>query len=209
MKQLLSFLAAGFLSFFLFFLMHLLIDPEVKAISSSEVELIVIHMDQDEAELNVKSRRKPPKLEQIKPKPELPKTRLQKTQKKPITVAKAIGGITGFNQSFQPNLKGELAIRSSDGSSDSALTPRVRVQPMYPDRAARENKEGFVTLLFDINSSGDPENIRVVESEPRGYFEKSAKRALAKWKYQAKRLNGESVAVLDQSITLAFKLSSD
>ena len=54
--------------------------------------------------------------------------------------------------------------------------PRLlgEIQQVYPMRAHNEGVEGFVTLSLLINEHGEVDEIRVVESSPRGFFEESA-----------------------------------
>jgi len=95
------------------------------------------------------------------------------------------------------------------GGGDGEATPRVRINPSYPDKAARDNIEGYVTLTFDISEMGRPINVAVVDAKPRGVFEKSARRALKKWKYDPKKLDDKAVSQLGQSVTLVFQLESE
>ena len=52
-----------------------------------------------------------------------------------------------------------------------------------------------VSLKFDVKENGRVENIRVVKGIPEGIFDESAKRALAKWKYDAGGISHKNVSV--------------
>ena len=59
---------------------------------------------------------------------------------------------------------------------------------------------------FEISELGRPVNVTVVESKPRGYFEKSARKALKKWKFDPKRVENDRHS---QEVTLAFQLEKE
>jgi len=88
---------------------------------------------------------------------------------------------------------------------DSALTPMVRIKPLYPSRAKRMGTEGYVKVELDVNAEGYVVNIKILESVPNGVFDKSVKKALRKWKFRPKTVNG--IAIAQKGVlTLNFKL---
>jgi protein TonB len=84
--------------------------------------------------------------------------------------------------------------------------PIVRVPPNYPKKAAAAGIEGWVQLSFSINPIGQVVDISVVDAEPKRLFDKEARRALKKWKYKPKVVDGEAVAQTNQSVVLEFTL---
>ncbi|WP_448548262.1 M56 family metallopeptidase [Thalassotalea fusca] len=80
-------------------------------------------------------------------------------------------------------------------SKSAELSPVMRVEPIYPDQAIKQKLEGSVLLQFDIDADGTTENISVIKAEPSDIFNKSARRALKKWQYNAngKRHEGQLV----------------
>ena len=89
---------------------------------------------------------------------------------------------------------------------DGEATPIVRIEPKYPVQAARDGKEGWVKLSFTINEVGGVEDVTVLEAEPRRIFDREAKRALRKWKYKPKIVDGKPEKQFNMRVQLDFKL---
>ncbi|NVK21159.1 MAG: TonB family protein [Kangiellaceae bacterium] len=94
-------------------------------------------------------------------------------------------------------------------SQDRAAIPLFRSQPNYPPTAAQNGTEGWVTLKYDVNSSGQLSNISVVDSQPKRVFDREAVKALKKWKFKPAMLNGQPVATSEQKVTIEFSLQQD
>ena len=213
MKKVFALGTAVVFSFFLFVLMSSLVDKEVSAIEVEPIETINIHFDPKDTPVDTITRRKPkepPELKSVKKLPKVTNKESKPAKATPIKVAFATGAIKGFTPSINPNLSGDSMMGLGTGDNgDGGLMPKVRVEPNYPIIAAQDGVEGYVTLSFDINPQGDPVNIVVVEAKPRGYFEKNARKALRKWKYNPERKDGAAVSVFNQSVTLEFKLAGE
>ncbi len=91
------------------------------------------------------------------------------------------------------------------GSPDGEFMALVRVLPMYPRRAQEQGLEGWVILQFTITVTGTVEDIVVLESS-HSIFEKAAVRALAKFKYRARIVNGQPVTVTGVRHKLTFEI---
>ncbi|USA42316.1 energy transducer TonB [Spongiibacter taiwanensis] len=94
----------------------------------------------------------------------------------------------------------------NSGSADSGAIPIVRIAPEYPQRQAQRGVEGYVDLAFDISITGQPINIRILESQPQGVFDRAASRALARWKYRPKVVDGAPTVQYGQSTRIRFDL---
>jgi TonB family protein len=75
--------------------------------------------------------------------------------------------------------------------------PLYRLNPMYPEKMARDGEEGFVNLEFAISSFGFVQDIKVLQSS-NPEFDKASLDALAKWRYAPKVV--ESKAVVSQKL---------
>lgn len=88
---------------------------------------------------------------------------------------------------------------------DSALSPLVKVKPPYPSRARRMGIEGYVKVALEVDASGVVTAIKIVESSPKGVFDKTVKRTLRHWKFRPKTVDGKAIpqtGVLKLNFTL-------
>ncbi|MFM2590085.1 energy transducer TonB [Vibrio sp. TBV020] len=94
-----------------------------------------------------------------------------------------------------------------DFGVNQQVMPLYRVEPRYPAKALKRGAEGYVIMKFTIDPTGKPTNVEVMEANPRRMFEREAVRALKKWKYQPKIVDGSAVAQVGQTVRLEFKLA--
>jgi protein TonB len=92
---------------------------------------------------------------------------------------------------------------------DGDATPIVRIDPKYPPEAARDGKEGWVELSFTINTVGGVEDVEVIDAEPKRIFDREAKRALRKWKYRPKVVDGIAQRQPGLKVRLDFTLGGE
>jgi protein TonB len=89
---------------------------------------------------------------------------------------------------------------------DGDASPIVRIEPKYPIQAARDGKEGYVILSFTINEVGGVEDVKVIEAQPKRVFDKEARRALRKWKYKPKVVDGKAQRRPGLTVQLDFTM---
>jgi protein TonB len=89
--------------------------------------------------------------------------------------------------------------------SDSDSVPLVRVPPQYPIRAAERGIEGWVVLSFTITAIGTVENPTVIDAQPKRIFDRAAIRALKKWKYRPRIVDGVATSRVEE-VKLSFDL---
>ena len=83
--------------------------------------------------------------------------------------------------------------------------PIVRVAPVYPARALQRGLEGYVDLAFTVTTAGtvrDP----VVEFSTSSLFERAAIRAVLKFKYKPRVVDGNPVDVPNVKTRIRFQL---
>ncbi|EPG0367290.1 energy transducer TonB [Photobacterium damselae] len=172
-------------------------------------------MVEQESEVQRRQRVVPPKPEAPKPPPQIMPSQSKPTSVSTLPVASisALGldtSISGIAVSAPKFGKIEGAANLGAGinvGSNQQAMPLYRVEPRYPERALKQGAEGYVVLQFTIDTQGRPSDISVVEAKPRRLFERDAMRALRKWKYQAKVIDGQAVEQPGQTVKLEFKIN--
>jgi protein TonB len=159
----------------------------------------MINPDREESKANTKTRFKP----KPPPPPDAPPP---PSQVEPDT--------SDANTGMDFNL-GEVAVSGVSAGmegpgvgmmQDGEATPVVRIDPRYPIKAARDGKEGYVVLSFTINEIGGVDDVKVIEAKPKRLFDKEARRALKRWKYKPKMVDGKPQKVPNQTVRLDFTL---
>lgn len=89
---------------------------------------------------------------------------------------------------------------------DREATPVVQLPPQYPVEALRDGREGWVKLRFTVTAAGTVDDIQVIDAEPKRLFDKAARDALRKWRYQPLVVDGKALAQPGQEVQLDFKM---
>ncbi|WP_133408414.1 energy transducer TonB [Parashewanella tropica] len=192
-------LSAVIVTLGLFYFMSKLIDDAPTPQSAEPVPPTSIAGDFKEP----KPLTKPPKPE-LKDKPEPPKPPKfpVPTSETPNTTV-LVGPKTPELPTLPTVTKEKIpAFPSTDGSA----TPIVQVQPMYPPEAARDGKEGWVLVAFNIDKLGKVTDAKVIDADPKRTFDKAALRAIKKWRYKPRSENGVALAQSNQQVKLDFTL---
>ena len=80
-----------------------------------------------------------------------------------------------------------------DRTEEGDIIPVVVIRPMYPRDAAIKGQEGWVKIEFTITSIGTVKNPRVIDSKPPRVFNREAIRAILKWKFKPRVVDGVAV----------------
>ena len=202
-RFLFSLIAGGAVTFGLFFFMAYLISGGDNR-AANEKEKIVVEIMTNPPESKVQERKRVP------PPPPPPPKQPPKPQPPQPDNSNANPGTLGFNMP-SVNVGSSAGGLSGPGAfgRDGDATPLVRIEPKYPVQAARDGKEGWVQLSFTINEVGGVEDVEVIDAEPRRIFDREAKRALRKWKYKPKVVDGKPVKQPGITVQLDFKLNQD
>jgi len=98
------------------------------------------------------------------------------------------------------------AVNTPPGTGETrAVRPLQMDAPSYPRDAFLRRDEGHVIVEFTINTQGQTEDVTVVESQPRGTFDREAQRAVTRWKFEPALRDGRPVSQRIRH-TLEFKL---
>jgi protein TonB len=80
---------------------------------------------------------------------------------------------------------------SAGDGVDRDVVPLVRVDPQWPREALLSGAEGWVLIEFMILEDGSVADARVIESSPGRLFDRSALRAISRWRFHPRIIDGE------------------
>lgn len=83
------------------------------------------------------------------------------------------------------SLHSTQALPNLSEQKQQPLTPIKIISPQYPAMSKKMQHEGYVTMQFDIDASGKPINIEIIDQQPRRIFNREAIRAFKQWRYPA------------------------
>jgi periplasmic protein TonB len=81
-----------------------------------------------------------------------------------------------------------------DPSAEGDVIPIVRIDPQWPREALLEGTEGWVEVEFTILPDGSVEDPVVLRSEPARLFDRNAMRAILRWQFKPRIVDGQAVA---------------
>ena len=200
LRGIVSLLVGGAVTFALFVFMAFLVSGGAKrADTATDSPVIEISMDKQDTKVQDKPR--------VKPKPPTP------PEQPPLPDTPPPDSSSNIDTNMSFNMSGVVAGSASTGfklgnmmTRDGDATPIVRIEPQYPIAAARDGKEGWVQLSFTINELGGVDDVEVINADPKRVFDKEAKRALKKWKYKPKIVDGKALKQPGMTVQLDFKL---
>lgn len=179
------------------FALFLFMDKLISSGSGNRAELDAIagiHFGPVEIpdEITAKSRRIPKKPPPPKQPPTAPKMKIAKMEQPtqnmpqmniPQLDIPMVGGEGMFIGNFQ----------QVDKTAEGDIIPVVVIRPMYPREAAIAGIEGWVKVEFTITPLGTVTDATVVEADPARIFNREAIRAILKWKFKPRVIDGTAV----------------
>lgn len=124
---------------------------------------------------------------------------------KPIPAVFKTGGIAGItneapsNQKVNPNPVGY--------NTDGEHLPIMTVAPEYPAAAARRGVEGWVIVEFIVDELGRVQAPIVLEGQPARVFDNAALKAVLRYKYKPRVVNGRAIPVEGVRQRITFTLT--
>jgi protein TonB len=79
------------------------------------------------------------------------------------------------------------------GGSDRGPVPQVRIDPDYPPQAKDRGIEGWVLFSYTVTKEGRVKDIVIVDSQPKGLWDRATLRAVANWRFQPALKDGKPV----------------
>ncbi|MFM1690742.1 TonB family protein [Aeromonas salmonicida] len=195
--------------------MATLVEPPKGEKVASEQKSIVINMQNEVTEVQVRERPVPQEPEPLPEPPAalastpmpLPAAAPLPSVQPSLDLVSSLSAVQvyapGVATSTAPVLSGNFH-GQQQGAGDM-LMPLQRIEPVYPYRAQQAGIEGAVTLRFSVDAEGRVQDVEVIEAKPKRQFERAAIQAINKWRYQPRPGAADKLV---QVITLKFKLES-
>jgi len=206
MRLLISFILAIVVSLSIFIGMERMTSAKnMKQLEREDVPQLVYLRDKKDSHINKKKRIKPkkPKIQKLK-KIDLKQPKMKMNIQKNIKIQPII--TKNIDLSSISSLTG-AQINANIGLIDAnTLMTLNKIYPKYPRRAKLQRKEGLVQVQFQIDVNGYVHNPVVIKSEPKGVFERSAIRALKKWRFKPIPDSNKNT-LIDATITFNYRLS--
>ena len=181
----------------LLFIMQLLIASGKAALSEprARAQLDFVRVKRNE-NLNIEdfTPEKPPPPPEVPP--ETPPQEMDLVDPNAPTISIAAPTINA-----DTNIGGPVGMNIAEGD----YLPIVRVAPVYPARALSRGLEGYVDMSFTVTASGtviDP----IVEFSTSSLFERAATRAVLKFKYKPRVVDGIPVNVVGVKTRISFQI---
>lgn len=194
MRYAVSIVAGLVVALLLFLLMHALIsgDSGLKRTDLEGGAIDFIRVREDEM-TRLKERVPPKKPPPPKDPPPPPKLKVADQSKPPpvrldietprISVPVSTGSGPYIGQ-WQPG----------DPAAEGDVIPIVTIEPQWPREALLNGTEGWVRIGFTVLPDGSVADPEVIASEPRRLFDRNAIRAILKWKFKPRVIDGQPVA---------------
>lgn len=161
--------------------------PELVTIDFLEVR------DEREVEEKIREIEKPPEVD---PEPTPP----------PVMSITSEAGAIDF--AFKAPSANEKITVGRTALIDGEHIPIVKVQPHYPSSASRNGIEGYVVVSFTILPSGATAHAEVIEAVPSSVFNRSALKAVERFKYKPKVVDGKAEPVHNVHHRLVYELTN-
>lgn len=123
-----------------------------------------------------------------------------------MAMATPQASLTSVNLKIINPGKNNLNPVNSSATGNRRAIPMVTIPPEYPQNLLARGIEGWVLLGFTIGIDGSVEDIVVIDAEPKGAFDRAAIRAMKRWKYQPKLVDGRPVAQYHMREVFRFEI---
>jgi protein TonB len=181
-------------TFGLLFVMQYMISSGQNAVGNDGAFRIVDFVRVERNEVIEKKKQKPDKPPEPEVMPDMPEPQISNFDSTlriamvapPVSMNTRIGGL-GF------------------GQSDGEYLPIVKVQPIYPQRAAARGTEGYVIVQYTVTTTGDTKDVVVIESTST-LFDRAAIESAMKYKYKPRVIDGTPVEVTGVTTKIIFEL---
>lgn len=189
--------AGSLVTLSLLFIMHLLIEFGESALSTPRdrhtLEFVRIKRNEN---LNTEdiTPEKPPKPPEVPP--DIPPQDMDNIDPNALTI-----NIAPPTVASNVDIGGPGVMNIAEGD----YLPIVRVAPIYPARALSRGVEGYVDMSFTVTATGTVKDA-VVMFSTSSLFDRAATRAVLKFKYKPRVVDGQPVEVVGVKTRITFKI---
>jgi protein TonB len=183
-------------TFALFFLMQFLISIDATEPEAGErIKIADITIPEPEIEIQ---RVEPKPEEVVEPEdlPDLPEENIQ------IDAPEG----PGLNVARVEVDVGGLGDTASISASDGEYLPIVTIPAQYPNRALQRGIEGWCLVSFTVTEQGTVIDPVVVDAEPPNIFDSASTRAVTRFKFNPRMVDGQPVEVHNVQYVFRFNL---
>jgi protein TonB len=178
----------------LFLLMHKLISGEQEFSSTDLAVGLVDFIRVREDEITQLKERVPPEqpAPPDRPPPPLPKMSNQSDRPPPLSLDIEAPEVSVSVPTGNGPYIGQW--NPDDPVIEGDVIPIVRIDPQWPREALLEGTEGWVEVEFTILPDGSVEDPIVLQSDPPRLFDRNAVRAILRWQFKPRIVDGQPVA---------------
>ena len=98
---------------------------------------------------------------------------------------------------------------ASISAADAEYLPIVIVPAQYPNRALQRGIEGWCQVSFTVNELGGVEEAFVVDADPPDIFNSASLRAVARFKFNPRTVDGEPVKTAGVQYVFRYNLAEE
>ena len=205
----LSSLAAGIgIAILLFLMMSALIARTAnRGVGRQEAQLTEFVRIKEDEIVNLKQRVVPPKPPPPKEPPPPPRLKLAKQDKPPPAPLDIETPDIELSAAGAGPYLGTW--RAGDPAAEGDVIPIVTIGAQYPRDALLEGIEGWVRFEFTVMEDGSVADLKLLDSKPPRVFDRAARRAMLKWKFKPRIVNGQAVRRPGATWTMQFTFDDE
>jgi bla regulator protein blaR1 len=117
--------------------------------------------------------------------------------------------VNKYTSDISHNVQSDIEFRSleEEAVDDEAAIVVIKTSPpIYPDNARRKGWEGYSVVEYAIDHQGKVTNAVIVDSKPRGVFNRSSIRAIEQYLFEPPKVNGEVVSLQGRQTKFSYQL---
>lgn len=148
--------------------------------------------------------KEPPKPEEVVQPPAAP-TLAVSIDNSPV-IQLPIDGIGKSAPDLLPGIGLPGLIGSGQFSENQSGGIKAAIAPMYPQQELMKKTEGWVKLKITVDEFGGVGSVSIIDAQPKRVFNAAAKKAIKKWKFHPKVVDGKAVSFVATQ-TIEFKIN--